>query len=303
MKQYLSLITLFILISSTGCSLYSPLLPKDTSLHTNHYDNERLLILGIESNLLLAKWFVSEYKYHEEKVEQFKNNIDYSKALKKNQYQQQKVAAKLLQHCNNLNIEKHRLLIDQCSSVLSTMLMNKHESTLLNRLNAKRNAHQANSNQGMGMGTGTQTGYKIDHTAPKLTAQLIGSSQMDTILDSLEQSVKSGDLLTAKVIFQTLFSRSALTPTQQTRKNHQLALYNKKTQSLDEYADQLYQKKAIAEAQAIWALLLKLDNSPEIQNKYNRAKKVLENLRELRQDGHTLNPASKTQSLPTTKNE
>ena len=270
----------------TGCS-HLPNMPLWQKPPAGKSEKIQRFVIG--SNIAFLKWTQSEQQLYEELIKQFPQRRDYSVALQKHQSQQKKVTAKLSDNCHRLTPETQFFLVHQCVTTLSSVPLTDAQQQQLTQMQAALQKVEIALTDSIR----TIRSHQPDKiTAQEAPPQDITSQQLDNILTSHQQAITSGDLLTAKVIHQTLLEQPQLSSKQLKRLQAQHVIFKQKVRILDQYADQLYQQKSVAEAQAIWSLLLKLNETPELLNKQLRAKKVLENLRELRQDGHILNPTT-----------
>lgn len=304
----LILLTILACLSLSGCAnlpLYNHVRPH---IHNHPYDNSHLRSLSVHSNIALAKWYLQEAvllsAVHELNSPGKTSTKKRTSRIKRNLKRQQQVATVLIDQCEQLNPEMAFFLVSECAQLLTQLPLSQQSRITLSMLSQrvesiktelsssidKIQKYQAKRQQGAQTSSFSQS-YALEHFQP---------SQINTMIKSLADTLQKGDLLAAKLVLQVLSQQSNVTPRQMKQIQQQTTHFNQKIHALDQYADQLYQQKFISEAQAIWSLLLKLTTNPQIINKHDRSKKVLENLHELRQDGH-VSPHPKTPFEPSTQ--
>ncbi len=113
-------------------------------------------------------------------------------------------------------------------------------------------------------------------------------TELKKTMDALDKAIEAGDLVQIKKILDKTQTQANLPLEMSLRTEAIKNFIEHQIIFLDQQADQLYKTGHIADANTIWTMLLKIDTKNQtLQTKHARSQRVLENLNELRKDGHT----------------
>ena len=243
----------------TGCQA----LPSKT----NHQQDKKIYLLGLEQAISKGQWLINEYKYQIALQDSSEGTLLTPFNIRHYQFEQKVLSTRLIEYAQKALAKGDTKNASRCYQVLRKLQTPASLAPALSdiekRLSARKEITLAKKQ--------TKLGNKLDKSIEE--GQLIESSQLISQLQHLK-------LLSKEVLVKIDKAKGILT--------HNAEL-------LDEKADIFYRDGNIQLAKSLWEYLLKFDpENQSIKNKLARSDRVIKNMLELRDN----DPQTPPETLP-----
>ena len=234
---------------------------------TNHQQDKKIHLLGLEQAISKGQWLINEYKYQIALQDSSEGTLLTPFNIRHYQFEQKVLSTRLMEYAQKALAKGDTKNASRCYQVLRKLQTPASLAPALSdiekRLSARKEITLAKKQ--------TKLGNKLDKSIEE--GQLIESSQLISQLQHLK-------LLSKEVLVKIDKAKGILT--------HNAEL-------LDEKADIFYRDGNIQLAKSLWEYLLKFDpENQSIKNKLARSDRVIKNMLELRDN----DPQTPPETLP-----
>jgi len=244
--------------------------------------NEYLQQAHIEESIQHAHWLAERLRL--EQLAQGSSDEKLWSGLTRTRLEKEEetVVSELLQHTQTALTEKNISLARRCYSALSKLEGTLEQKTEIARLgqDIEKFSEKEIAAQPPAPPPSVPPPTPVKEPPKPNKKEILANLERD-----LDQAIASGDLFKTKAAVTALQKQQPTEKATLDRINTINNFLHEKAAMLDLEADNLYKTGKITEANTIWAMALRLDETnDDIKKKLDRSAKVLENVEQLRQE-------------------